>query len=375
MNSDYELTLALYGVPGVGPKTFRRLCERFGSPGGVFQASDDELCEVHGVGPKLAKKIHTFDSYRFVEYQVKRMKQCSAEIVPRDSDAYPPLLKQFSSAPPLLFVRGDVSCLKKPTVAFVGTRNASKNGSNAAKSLACEVASADVCVVSGMAEGIDAVSHQACIDAGTPTAAVFGCGVDVIYPSEHNLLAEKIIESGGCLISHFPMGTPASRGNFPARNSVIVGLSLGTVVVEAGRKSGALITADLTKRAGRPLFAVPGDIGNPTSAGSNQLLADGARPALSGLHILAGIGLENKNTVLGMPAATQQIQEKTPAPKRPLPDGILGDILTALADNSLHVDELGTAMQKEVRELLPHLTLLEIDGYIQQKPGKYFERV
>lgn len=366
MTSEQEDTLALFGVPGIGAKTFARLVGRFGSPEAVFDASDGELLAMDGIGPALVRNLRTFDHYAFLAEQKRLMEKCGAQLLIRQSEQYPPLLNRFSSAPPVLFVLGDIDTLSLQSLAFVGTRSPSEYGITMTGRLVGGAVSAGLCVVSGMAAGIDAAAHRAALDSGGKTVAVFGSGVDVVYPAQNLKLSEDII-GNGCVVSHFPMGTSPLRGNFPARNAVIVGLSLGTVVVEAPKKSGALITADLTMRAGRKLFAVPGNATSRTSEGTNALLTKGAYPAL---------GIEQVLTVLGkpVPPSVAAVHTAPPRKERLLPPGVGSEILKALDVKPLHVDDLSERLGIPVFELLTELTMLELDGYIRQNPGKIFEK-
>jgi len=359
MTSDARNILALYGVPGVGAKTFARLVRRFGSAEAVFSAGADALMTMEGVGPVLAESIRSFDREVFLKEQERLMERAGAVMITRSDESYPPLLNKFASAPPVLFVRGDTACLTGTTIAFVGTRRLSAYGAKMTRKLAAEAVNAGACVVSGMADGIDTIAHRTALDEGGTTVAVFGCGIDVIYPTKNRKLARDIAESG-CLVSHFPMGTPGAPGNFPARNSVIVGLSLGTIVVEAPKRSGALITADLTLKAGRPLFTVPGPADSPKSEGTNELLGRGAHP-------VSAIDIVMKE--IGKPL-TGTVGKKT---ERPLPKGLAGDILKALESEPVHIEKLCMRLDLPSSKVLSELTMLEIDGYVHQLPGKFFE--
>jgi len=359
MTGEERDIIGLYGVPGVGAKTFARLAARFGSAGCVLAASRDELMTVEGVGPKLADSIVSFDTVAFVERQRRLMDTAGAVAVTRENDLYPKPLKTFFSAPPVLFVRGDVRTLGMTSIAFVGTRKPSSYGRKMTRRLVSETVRAGFCVVSGMAEGVDSEAHRAVIDEGGSTVAVFGCGVDVIYPSINRSLSEEIARTG-CLVSHFPMGTRCSPGNFLARNAVIVGLSLGTVVVEAPRKSGALITADLALRAGRRLFAVPGNADSPTCEGTNALFARGAEPVVS---------METALASLGKKAAGRRVAR----PERPVPAGLAGGIVTVLAEGPRHIEVIAERLQVSTAEVLGELTVLEIEGLVVQLPGMRFE--
>ena len=365
LTEEQKDTLALYGVPGIGARTHARLVARFGSPAAVFGASKKTLMEMDGIGQVVANNILTFKRHEFVHGQIKFMEKIGASILTRASEDYPVLLNAFKSAPPVLFIRGDSKALTEQSIAFVGTRKPSDYGVKMTRNLVFGTVNAGMCVVSGMASGIDSTAHREALDRGGKTVAVFGCGVDIIYPSVNRKLSEDIMKSG-CLLSHFPMGTICRAGNFPARNAVIVGLSLGTVVVEAPAKSGALITADLTLKAGRKLFAVPGNIDSPKSEGTNNLIAQGAHSAFNSDTILKVLG---KSQVSGKETAGRYYEDK-----RPIPPGLPGEILKILSKGPLQVESICTMLGKPVSDILTELTVLEMDNYVTQKPGKIFER-
>ncbi len=357
-------TLALYGVTGIGSQMYQRLVARFGSPSEVFRASTRELMELDGIGTILAGNIKRHDRESFINDQVRLMEKVGASILIRSSDRYPASLNAFKSAPPVLFVRGEAAALSENAVAFVGTRKPTDYGIKMTRKLVAGAVDTGLCVVSGMAAGIDATAHREALDCGGHTVAVFGCGVDTIYPSVNRRLSEDIMKSG-CLISHFPMGTPAGRGMFPARNAVIVGISLGTVVVEAPKKSGALITADLTLRAGRKLFAVPGNADSDKSVGTNDLISRGAQPIVDSGTLADIFGMTGSGTSVGL--------RKRVEPQRPRPDGLAGKILAVLDAGSLHIDEISQKLDEPVWNVLSTLTELDMDNFVIQKPGKVYE--
>ncbi|MFC1606695.1 DNA-processing protein DprA [Candidatus Latescibacterota bacterium] len=367
MTEEQEDVLALFGVPGVGAKKFARLVEAFGSPRSVFDATDSELLSLDGFGKAMLKRIRSFDRDAFVDDQKSRMEDCGAAMLIRSSPDYPPLLNSFISAPPVLFIRGDAAILSHQSLAYVGTRIPSEYGINLTRELVSGTVAADMAVVSGMAAGIDAVAHRTTLDCDGNTVAVFGCSVDIIYPRENKNLYNDIIDKG-CAVSHFPMGETPLRGNFPARNAVIVGLSLGTIVVEAPEKSGALITADLALRAGRKLFAVPGSATSKTSRGTNELLTRGARPVFDIESILSEMG---KPVPPNIPKTTV----KRSLPSKPLPSGLKGDIVKVLDDGPLHVDDISAKLGVSVITINAELPMLEMGGYVRKIPGMVYERV
>ncbi len=354
--------IALYGVPGVGAKMFARLTARFGTAGRVLSASRDELMSINGVGPSLAESIWTFDAAAYADDQHKRMDRAGARAVIRGGEEYPPLLDSFVSAPPVLFVRGDPAALSMASIAFVGTRKPSNHGIKMTERLVRETVQAGICVVSGMADGIDTAAHRTAVGEGGVTVAVFGCGVDIVYPAGNRRLADEIGKTG-CMVSHFPMGTRAQPGNFPARNAVIVGLSRATVVVEAPVRSGALITADLALKAKRGLFAVPGNADLATCEGSNSLLAKGAAPLMSITPALEAMGMGHAGAARGRKTEEQRLPP--PGPGR--------TIVERLAKGPAHIEDLAEDLNISTADALSELTMLEIEGFVEQLPGMRFE--
>ena len=266
------LTLTL--VPGVGTTLFIRLLARFGTPGEVLRASEAALCEV--VGPKLSQRIRSYREVVDVAAQERAIEQYGVHVVTLDDPAYPPRLAEIYDPPLVLFVRGELREEDQHCVAVVGTRKPSVYGLRMAEALGGDLAARGLTVVSGMAAGVDAAAQKGALDAGGRTVAVLGCGVDIVYPSEHAELMHRIIQHG-CALSSFPMGVKPARGHFPARNRIISGLSMGTVVVEAPPGSGALITARNAAEQGREVFAVPGRAGDRNSLGPHSLIREGAK--------------------------------------------------------------------------------------------------
>jgi DNA processing protein len=268
--------LALRGIPKVGPVLFHRLVQAFGSPAQVFQTPLAELRALRGVSHTLAQSILGFRQWDRVEEHLSRLGNFGAEILTLDDPGYPVRLKEIPFPPPLIFVKGEIQPKDSLALAMVGTRNASYYGKKTCRSLAKELARRGVTVVSGLARGIDTVAHLGALEGGGRTLAVLGCGMDVVYPPENLELYGRIQESGA-LISEYPLGTPPEAHNFPRRNRIISGLSLGVLVVEAGVKSGTQITAQCALEQGREVLAVPGPINSPTSVGPHHLIQTGAK--------------------------------------------------------------------------------------------------
>ena len=278
----------------------------------------------------------------------------TAVSIARRDGAYPPLLAELHDPPAGLFVRGEaIELLAAPAVAVVGARSCSAYGAQVARSLARELADAGLVVVSGLARGIDGEAHRGALEAKGATVAVLGCGIDRDYPVAHATLAGRIAETG-LIVSEYPPGTEPAPWRFPARNRVIAGLALATVVVEARERSGALITADFALELGREVFAVPGEITAALSAGTNHLLRQGAAPLLSVEDVLLALGLERR--------APRKARAVSPAAAR---------LLDLLADGAQAADDLVARSGNAAREVSAALTELELAGLAAQSDGVY----
>ncbi len=282
-----------------------------------------------------------------------------ARVVLHDDAAYPAALHDLCDAPLVLYVRGDLACLARRCVAIVGSRAASAYGRAVATGMAAEFSAFSATVISGLARGIDAAAHKGALDAGTPTAAVIGSGVRALYPDYHGLLADEIVERGGAVLSEFPPHEKARAFHFPMRNRVVAALSQAAIVVEAGSRSGALITARLADELGRRVFAIPGDVGRPTSAGTNALIADGVPLVTSAADVASLMGWE---TTLRLP-----LDNGAP----PAEDALL----PLLRAGGCSVDELATACGAGAAEIAARLMVLELEGSVERKAGGLYAAV
>ncbi len=274
---------------------------------------------------------------------------------------YPPLLAACPDPPAALFYTGDISVLSRlPCVAVIGSRRCSMYGRRMARRLAGGLVSAGLCVVSGMARGIDGESHAGALKAGGVTAAVLGSGPDVLYPRRNAPLAGEISRAG-CILSEYPPGTPPERFRFPERNRIISGLCLGVVVVEAGSPSGTMITVGTALDQGREVMAVPGDVTRSSSVGSNRLLRDGAAPVTSASEVLEAVGVVPRKPGASGPG--------------PGAEGLAGEILELLDGGPAHVDELARATEAGHGELREELLRLELAGTVIRRPGGVYVRV
>lgn len=285
---DLHYWLALLYAPGIGPVSFKNILGHFKQPRALFEhLSDPGLVE----GLNLKKKTLAYfkkPDWSRVENDLRWAEKQDCHIIPLFDPRYPPCLKEIADPPPVLFVRGNPEVLVTPQLAIVGSRNPSAGGRYHAQAFARSLANSGLTITSGLALGVDAASHEGALEVGK-TIAVAGTGLDRIYPSRHRDLAQRILAQGA-IVSEFPLGTTAIAGNFPRRNRIISGLSLGTLVVEAAVKSGSLITARLAAEQGREVFAIPGSIQNPLSRGCHQLLQQGAKLVENVTDILEELG-------------------------------------------------------------------------------------
>jgi DNA processing protein len=351
--------LALNMVPGIGSIAYRNLVARFRDPERVFAASQKELAAVEGIGEKTMGSIKDFPAEEAAAEELKKAKDLGVFILTFRDQGYPKNLLQIYDPPPVLYVRGKWDVRDSPMIAMVGSRKGSPYGRAVTKRISKELASTGMTVVSGMARGVDTCAHLGALEAGGMTIAVFGCGIDVIYPPENEKLFFAITEHG-VAISEFPLSTPPEGKNFPKRNRVISGLSLGVVIVEATADSGSLITASHALEQGREVFAVPGNVGMATSKGTNMLIKQGAKLVEGAQDILVEV--------------IPQYKGKTYREETPLLSDEEDGILQLLSHNPLHIDEISRLSQMEVRRVSTILLELELKGVICQLGGKLFVR-
>ncbi|MCF8054356.1 MAG: DNA-processing protein DprA [Deltaproteobacteria bacterium] len=368
---------ALKMVNGVGPVSFRELVDALGSPHAVFNASYAELLAVPGINKKTAMGIKNFSQWKSAEKQVEMLQQNDVEVVTYKDECYPQELSYIYDAPPLLFVRGKLAA-NAVGIALVGSRRASEYGLQITNRIACQLAQKGITIVSGLALGIDAAAHQGAIAGRGKTVAVIGCGLDVIYPLENKRLFHKIPESGGAIVSEYFFGTPPNKENFPIRNRVISGMSLGVVVVEATDKSGSLITANIAAEQGREVFAVPGPIDSRGSRGTHLMLKKGAKLVESVEDIIEEILPQiDKKRIMGekggemQPAAALPNSVKRQQQKLPL-EASEEKLLSLIGREKKSLDEVVREAQVPAKDVLSTLAVMEIKGLIKQLPGKMF---
>lgn len=352
--------IGLSSIPGVGRTTFRKLVEQFGTPDAVLGATRDELKTVGELSAKVIDGICSFPWKEHAEDEFLRSKQLGIAIVTHDSPLFPGNLKQVPDAPVYLYTKGSLLPEDNRAIAIVGTRKPTHYGLAMAQRLASGLAAAGFTIVSGLARGIDTQAHKGALSAGGRTITVLGSGIDVVYPPENKSLLGAIMRSGAAVTEN-PLGTQPEAGYFPARNRIISGLSLGTVIIEASEDSGSLITAQYAREQGRPLFAVPGNVGSAVSRGTNNLIRQGAALVESVEDILRSIAPD------GMPGRPGATKHALP-PLSPEEQAVF-DHITA---EPRHIDRIMQETGTTAGRLSGVLITLELKGLVTQLPGKYY---
>jgi DNA processing protein len=361
--------LALTRVPGVGPVTFRALVAALGDADAVFRASPVALTAVPGCPRHVADAVRAFDEWASVDAELERLASLGGRLLVAGSSEYPVHLGRIHDPPPVLYALGSVAADERRVIAVVGSRRATPYGAATAARLARELAGAGFVVVSGMARGIDAAAHQGTMAGGGRTLAVLGCGVDVAYPPEMRALKEQV-KTHGAVLSELPLGAPPDAHHFPTRNRIISGMSLGVLVVEATAESGSLITARMALEQGREVFAVPGNVGTPTSAGTNQLIKAGATLVETVDDLLAQVAGQlgpepTRSATVSSPAVESLAVELTEDESR---------VVNLLSWEPSHVDELTARARLAPNRLAEVLLGLELKGVARQVPGHCYVR-
>jgi len=344
----------LLSVEGMGPIRTARLLDRYGSASGILSTTNKDLSAIEGISVGLIQKMRTVESIFDSDSGLEKHLSGEQRLLAINDGEYPALLRSIYAPPAIVWVRGENTRMTERCIAIVGTRHPSPYGKSIAYSLAFELASHGITIVSGLAYGIDSVAHQATLDAEGKTVAVLGSGLNRMYPAYHERLAEKICERG-FILSEFPLTMPAKPGHFPRRNRIISGMAEATIVVEAYEKGGALLTARMALDQNRDVYAVPGQIGNPAAKGTNLLIQNGEAQLLtSASDLIAELKLE--------PDEPSHLSE----------DDL--SLLQSLSATPTHIDTLSTELTESMSQLLIQLLRLECGGQIRQLPGKYFVR-
>ncbi len=366
--------LALALTPAVGATRARRLVEHLDGIEQVFRASLTEL-EACGLQAVSAQALATGKSLELAQEEMVRAAAAGAQILPLDDPAYPALLRQIYDPPVVLYVRGDAAALSQPGIAIVGTRHPTPYGTGMAERLAADLAARGLAIFSGLARGVDAAAHRGAVAARGKTVAVFGTGVDTVYPRENTKLADSILAVGGAVISEFPMATFPAPQNFPIRNRIISGLAVGVLVVEAGEYSGTRVTARCALEQNREVYAVPGNVTNRNSWGPNTLIKQGAHLVATWEDVWEGLPATVRDQL--EPKAASESEGQATA-------SLFGDdslaphekkIFALLKpDEATHIDDLVVKLEPDVSasEIFSALFELELAGKIRQLPGKNF---
>ena len=353
--------MALNLLPDIGPVRVRNLLSRFGSAQAVLAATQADLSQVDKVGFKAANNIIRWRELIDLDGELRRIDQFGANIVTTDDSEYPALLRQIYDPPLVLYVRGTLRPEDAYAIAMVGTRQSTLYGRQTAERLARQLAASGVTVVSGGARGIDSASHEGALQSGGRTIAVLGTGLDIVYPAENVKLYQRIAEQGA-VITQFPFGRKGDKQSFPIRNRIVAGMTQGTVVVEANRASGALITANFAAEYGRTVYAVPGRVDSPRSAGCHDLIKDGAQLC------------ESAEDVLTEFAHLQAIEPEEPEIPMPTLSHPEHQVFHVLTHEEMQQDEIIRRSELPAAQVSVILLQLEMKKLVQQHPGRLFSR-
>ncbi len=375
MGNDRQLYwLALVLTSALGPTRGRRLVERFGSPEDVFHASLTEL-EACGIQPVSAQSIANGSSLNKAEEEITRAKELGACVVSLDDPEYPARLKEIYDPPLVLYLRGDRAALSQPGIAVVGTRHPTPYGIGMAERLSCDLAARGIIIISGLARGIDTAAHRGAVQAKARTAAVFGTGIDVVYPRENHKLADRIVELGGALISEFPIGTFAAPQNFPIRNRIISGMAIGVLVAEAGEYSGTRITARCALEQNREVFAVPGNVTNKLSWGPNTLIKQGAKLVATWEDVWEELPKDMRLQLAPQESSATEAAASTSLFSSEALSPHEKKVLSLLrADEMTHIDQVVEQLNGDLSssDIFAALFELELSGRVRQMPGKHY---
>lgn len=359
-------------MDNLGAQRIRLLLQAVEHPRLIFRLDRHELESIRGIGPKTADEVLAFNAWDEVDHILEKTEQTGAQIMTYWDDDYPDLLREIYDPPLMLWIKGDRLVLNTDAISVVGTRRVGKYGRRMANKFTKELVAHDLTIVSGLAYGVDGTAHKATVDADGKTVAVLGSGIDWIYPSDHKGLAKEIVDKGGAVISEFPLGTAPEMGNFPVRNRIVSGMSLGTLVVASGLEGGSMITAKLALDQNREVFVIPHPVGHPNAIGCNSLIKRGMGKLVQNIEdILTEINvhIRKKNT-------DSESSEPLPSSikwKSIELDDFSKRICEALDEQPLHIDHLAEQLETESHKLMAKLLELEMQGAIRQKAGKNFE--
>jgi DNA processing protein len=373
--------MALTLTPGMGPTRIWKAMNRLGGAAQIFEAS---LTELEGLGMPAQSAQFVFEgkARAAAEDEMKRVAEAGGTVLTPEDEAYPERLREIYDPPAVLWIRGDVTLLARPGIAVVGTRQPSPYGAGMAELLSRDLANRRIVILSGMARGVDTAAHKGAIEAGGKTVAVWGTGIDVIYPKENKKLAESIVATGGTIVSEYPLGTFPAPQNFPIRNRILSGMSVGVLVIEAAEYSGTRITARCAMEQNRDVYAVPGNVTNKNAWGPNTLIKQGAKLTATWEDIWedlpSQIRLQLEDERMALDGGTESKAGGTASlfNDAPLPEHerIVFDRLRY--DESTQLDELIEQLEAELgsAEIFTALFELELAGRVRQLPGKNYVR-
>lgn len=366
--TDREICIGCNMISGIGYIRFKALCDHFGSPAAIPKATRGELLQVKGITSQNAENIIAFDWDGELCREMSVAERGGVRIYTLFDEGYPEVLRHLYDPPLVLYVRGELPVFPDKAVAIVGSRRMSRYGETMCDMIAQEAAAAGFTVVSGLAFGVDTAAHHAVVAAGGRTVAVLGSGLMHVHPKENIPLARSIIETGGAVISEFPLGMPVMRCNFPRRNRIVAGLCRGTIVIEAGLESGALITAKLAMECGRDVFALPGRVDNPQAAGCHKLIKEGAALIESFEDVAAGWGLGLLPVFEESCAGNVEYDPDSFSDLDPLS----AKICTLLSEREANFDEIMEYCGGEAGQLLAVLMRLELKLLVEKGEDQYY---
>jgi len=374
LNQELIDWLRLVLTPEIGSRRGKSLLEKFKTPKAILEASLDDIAEVENIGSQVAKKIVDGRKRIDLDRQIKLIEKNNVTLITRDSEFYPASLKAIYDPPLVLFIKGEILPQDYFSIAIVGTRLASFYGRTMSEKLSSQLVEKGFSIISGGARGVDTFSHQAALRAKGRTIAVLGCGLDIVYPPENKKLFGKIAEKGA-IISEFPLSTKPDKGNFPMRNRIISGLSLGVVVIEAPLKSGALITVTHANEQGREVFSVPGHADSFVSKGSNQLLREGAKLVENADDIIEELEPVLKSKINEFKINQSEPVEKEQISINPELTEEEAKVYSLFSAGPLDFDDIIAQSQISVSAASSALMMLELKKLIKQSPGKIFEKI
>jgi DNA processing protein len=362
-HNDTKYWLGLSLAPGIGTVRFQQLIEYFGSAHEVWQANKADLLNAQ-LPENTANGLISFRAKTNLEQELEKVQKVNARLITQLDDEYPTLLRKIASAPPLLYIKGNLTEADRRSIAIVGTRNASKYGREVTYKISKELAMQNVTIVSGLAQGIDHAAHMGAVTSNRRTIGVLGCGIDRVYPPASKKLVDDILEKEvGAILSEFPIGTPPSGINFPRRNRILSGMTLAVLIAEAPEQSGSLITAEYALEQGRDVFAIPASVFSPHSIGTNRLIQDGAKLVMNAKDILNELNLTYERV-----ETREKVQVLAPTTENEK------KVYAVLGYEPLHVDELTRMTSLRADEVSATLTMLELKGLAQMAGYMQYSR-